>query len=392
MKLARSEEMRDLLRSFDPAIGWVYRDGAASAPGPRAATPLPNQPPPQPPSPPSTRQQQAQAQAQPEGGAPVSPQPAVAGDVAGATQEGTPPQVVSSPPTEAPPPASGPSDSSSSSGFTAFPGAAGVALVGALSIPLPDDEASKLGQLLAQACFFGDLAEVRTLLDAGADANSRDSNGMTGLHWVASRGGVEAAEALIAAGADVNAATSKEGWTPLHWAARAGRADVARALLMSGAAIAARNTAGRTPLQMCTSDAVKELLISHGGGVAQASASGSPVPVVQSPGVAAAKQQSKEDQDVILRELQRIRNKSGSRSPSPLPPQDDSAPSDSAALAKALSNVNMTAARGVSPRRVRYTQPSAAELLAPLSGNTPLSDIDAQVRERSAAASGGDSR
>jgi cytohesin len=56
-------------------------------------------------------------------------------------------------------------------------------------------------------------------------------------------------EALLAAGADVNAAADAGlRWTPLHEAAFAGHARVMQALLQAGADREARDVGGRTPL------------------------------------------------------------------------------------------------------------------------------------------------
>ncbi|HET8697488.1 MAG TPA: ankyrin repeat domain-containing protein, partial [Gammaproteobacteria bacterium] len=57
----------------------------------------------------------------------------------------------------------------------------------------------------------------------------------------------DAALALIAGGADVNAAQA-DGTTPLHWAAYQLDAELVRALLARGAKAAAQNEFGASPL------------------------------------------------------------------------------------------------------------------------------------------------
>ena len=369
MVLARSEEMRDLLRSFDPTIGWAYRDGtnpARASASPRPAPPAPAAPPTSPAvavPPPHAAPEQ-----------PSSPPAAAPAGEEDSSGGGAEIELDPSKRSDAPhPPRS----------VTPLP------VWGPPSIPTTDS--GKVGQALAQACFFGDQKEIQSLIDAGVDVNSRDADGMTGLHWVASRGGLAAAEALVAAGADVNAATTKEEWTPLHWAARAGREDIARVLLMSGAAVAVRNAAGRTPLQMCTSPAVKALLVAHGGVLDQPTehdstrAAPSETPDVAATEAAKEGRMNEEDQDVILREMRRLRQ-NRSRSPSPLPwggaqLAQDIAPVDSQALAKALSNVSI--ARAVSPRRARFASVNVNDLL---SGDTPVGSIDAKVQQAAADA------
>ena len=139
-----------------------------------------------------------------------------------------------------------------------------------------------------------DSATVSTLLKRGFDGNTRDPNGLTGLH-VASRekslsaasallgwskinvelrtttdesplmfaalnGLFDLSKALIAKGADVN----KTGWTPLHYAATRGHLPVISLLLDNHAYIDASSPNNTTPLMMAafygTPSAVKLLL------------------------------------------------------------------------------------------------------------------------------------
>jgi ankyrin repeat protein len=72
---------------------------------------------------------------------------------------------------------------------------------------------------------------------------------MPPLVAAAKNGAPESALALIAAGADVNAA-EPDGTTALHWAARGGMASLVELLLGAGAAAGAANRYGVTPLQL----------------------------------------------------------------------------------------------------------------------------------------------
>ena len=70
----------------------------------------------------------------------------------------------------------------------------------------------------------GDVAEVRALLVAAPElACLRDDSGATGLHYAAFTGHREIMDALIAAGADVNARDGRHGATPAGWAVHAMR-------------------------------------------------------------------------------------------------------------------------------------------------------------------------
>jgi len=72
------------------------------------------------------------------------------------------------------------------------------------------------------------------LLEAGANANVRDTSENTPLYVAAFLGHAEVAELLLQAGAEVNAACFM-GFTPLHVAARPGHEEAVQVLLDHGA-------------------------------------------------------------------------------------------------------------------------------------------------------------
>src|SRR5205085_4514458 len=86
---------------------------------------------------------------------------------------------------------------------------------------------------LMTASRTGRVGAVQALLDAGAKVDAADRRGQTSLVWAAADGHAAVVEALIRAGADVHARL-KSGFTPLLFAAREGRTEVVRVLLRAG--------------------------------------------------------------------------------------------------------------------------------------------------------------
>jgi len=124
---------------------------------------------------------------------------------------------------------------------------------------------------VADAARAGDLDTVRSLLARGEDANAAHGDGMSALHWAAERGDARMAEALVHAGATVDAVTRIGHYTPLHVASTAGQAAVVELFLASGAsATAATSTGGVTALHLAAaSGSVPAItaLLDHGAEV-----------------------------------------------------------------------------------------------------------------------------
>ncbi len=97
---------------------------------------------------------------------------------------------------------------------------------------------------IADAMMRGDSAEVRTLLKQGLDVNAAQADGMTALHWAASRGDAATTRMLLFAGARPSAVTRNGNYTPLHMAARKGRGTAVKALLEGGADPRATTSSG----------------------------------------------------------------------------------------------------------------------------------------------------
>lgn len=92
-----------------------------------------------------------------------------------------------------------------------------------------------------------DAASLRAILAKQKWAKVRDGQGFTLLHWAALLAWAEGVRELVAAGAEVDAA-SAEGYTALHCAAFCGDSDSAGLLLAAGAALEARSRRASTPL------------------------------------------------------------------------------------------------------------------------------------------------
>ncbi len=153
---------------------------------------------------------------------------------------------------------------------------------------------------LIDAVKAGDVAQVRTLLDRGADVNGAEPDGTTPLHWAAYGGDLQLTQLLLGAGAVANLgnrygvrplslacvngdgpvieallraganpnSTLMEGETALMTAARSGRVEAVELLLEAGANVNAQESwKGQTALMWAAAEghaAVIPTLVSHG--------------------------------------------------------------------------------------------------------------------------------
>lgn len=92
----------------------------------------------------------------------------------------------------------------------------------------------------------GENDALTELLNANADVNAQDKEGLTALHCAASKGHVECIETLLNFGnADLNA-LDRLGASALHYAATFGQLDATRLLLTSGTLVDSVDYRGRT--------------------------------------------------------------------------------------------------------------------------------------------------
>jgi ankyrin repeat protein len=96
---------------------------------------------------------------------------------------------------------------------------------------------------LVDAASRGDAAEVRRLLDDGADANERDASGRTAVTAAALGDHVEVARVLIAAGADVDLQDSDRN-NPLLVTGETGSVAMLREVLKGSPNLGATNRYG----------------------------------------------------------------------------------------------------------------------------------------------------
>ena len=117
-------------------------------------------------------------------------------------------------------------------------------LLAALAAPAASPS---LDSPVADAAMRGDAAAVAALLAGGADVNAAQGDGMTALHWSARNGDDALARTLIEAGANVHAGTRIGHYTALHMAGEVGAGDVVEMLLGAGADPSARVVGAGSP-------------------------------------------------------------------------------------------------------------------------------------------------
>ncbi|WP_375771473.1 ankyrin repeat domain-containing protein [Archangium gephyra] len=120
-----------------------------------------------------------------------------------------------------------------------------------------------LGVAVTPLHVAADGATVRALLAVGADPHG-GVQGWTPLHQAAHDGRLEAARALLDAGAKVKRVRKGTEEQPLHRAALGGHADLIRLLVERGADVAAQARLGARPLHYASTPEATEALLRAG--------------------------------------------------------------------------------------------------------------------------------
>ena len=122
------------------------------------------------------------------------------------------------------------------------------------------------------ACADGDAATIREIVSNGVDPNYPDENGATPLILAARGGHLEAAEALLDGGADIELAADYPAQvdTPLSAASQEGHLPMVDFLLARGAVLDGKGRDGRTALMTAATRGradVVEALLGRGAAV-----------------------------------------------------------------------------------------------------------------------------
>ncbi len=105
-------------------------------------------------------------------------------------------------------------------------------------------------QRLRWSAESGDYAEVKRLIEEGADVNTQDQDlGWTALELASGKGHIEVVKLLIEEGANVNAQDQDGlGWTALISASYHGHPEIVKLLIDKGADVNAQDYYGYTAL------------------------------------------------------------------------------------------------------------------------------------------------
>lgn len=103
---------------------------------------------------------------------------------------------------------------------------------------------------VARAAQRGEVSEVESLVESGADSHAAKAGGQTPLHLAAANGDADRVRVLIEDGAEFDVPDGDEGLCPLHVAAQYGHERVVDLLVRYGADLEARTLHQQTPLHL----------------------------------------------------------------------------------------------------------------------------------------------
>jgi len=112
---------------------------------------------------------------------------------------------------------------------------------------------------LTDACYYGDIEAVESLLGTGIDINAKNKQGVTALAYASGRGHVDIVKLLLAHKANVNA-RSNIGSTPLMNAAYMGHVKVVAELVINGADVNVQSSDGSTALMNASAHGYIEIV------------------------------------------------------------------------------------------------------------------------------------
>lgn len=105
----------------------------------------------------------------------------------------------------------------------------------------------KADTALHYAVYYDNIALVKLLIEAGADVQKHNLDGVTALSYAVGHGRTSCVMALLRAGADVNLADN-DGDTPIHFAALGGHEGCVTLLIGAGADVRKASNGGETPM------------------------------------------------------------------------------------------------------------------------------------------------
>lgn len=106
-----------------------------------------------------------------------------------------------------------------------------------------------LNQKLLAAAMTGDVEIFLSLIEEGAELDTRNNDGQNAMHIAAQKGHTDLIVALIGLGATPNT-IDNINFTPLHWAANGGHAETVACLLEHGAKLDVQSLAGTSVMDL----------------------------------------------------------------------------------------------------------------------------------------------